>query len=135
VSWTAVTPAIRPIIAGAWSGSSAGWPTRVVPVPTVSMFVPRRSIWASRPAWEEADRPRTATMAATPIAMPRADSAARSLRVRSPVPSGSPPTRVGHPDGHGLGLSIVRAIAAAHDAELKTRLRPGGGLTIEAHLP
>ena len=39
----------------------------------------------SSPACEEADRPSTATMAATPMAMPRADSTARSLRVRSPT--------------------------------------------------
>jgi signal transduction histidine kinase len=43
--------------------------------------------------------------------------------------------RAGHPDGHGLGLSIVHAIAAAHDAKLETQLRPDGGLIIEAHFP
>jgi signal transduction histidine kinase len=37
--------------------------------------------------------------------------------------------RAGH---HGLGLSIVRAIAAAHDATLAASPRPGGGLRIEA---
>jgi signal transduction histidine kinase len=40
-----------------------------------------------------------------------------------------------HPDGHGLGLSIVRAIATAHDAGLKVRLRPGGGLDVHVHFP
>lgn len=39
--------------------------------------------------------------------------------------------RTAHPDGHGLGLSIVRAIVAAHDAGLKIRLRPGGGLVVQ----
>jgi signal transduction histidine kinase len=43
--------------------------------------------------------------------------------------------RTAHPDGHGLGLSIVRAIAVAHDARLKVLLRPAGGLTIEVHFP
>lgn len=38
--------------------------------------------------------------------------------------------RASHGDGHGLGLSIVSAIAAAHDAELQARARPGGGLQI-----
>ena len=34
-------------------------------------------------------------------------------------------------DGHhGLGLSIVRAIAAAHDARLSAHARPGGGLAV-----
>jgi signal transduction histidine kinase len=40
-----------------------------------------------------------------------------------------------HPDGHGLGLSIVRAIALAHDAGLKVELRPGGGLRVQVHFP
>ena len=39
-------------------------------------------------------------------------------------------------DGHhGLGLSIVRAIANAHDATLTARPRPPGGLTIEVSFP
>jgi signal transduction histidine kinase len=41
--------------------------------------------------------------------------------------------RVSHPDGHGLGLSIVRAIADAHDARLEVCPRPHGGLTITTH--
>jgi signal transduction histidine kinase len=39
-------------------------------------------------------------------------------------------------DGHhGLGLSIVRAIARAHGATLAARPRPQGGLTIEVAFP
>jgi signal transduction histidine kinase len=39
-------------------------------------------------------------------------------------------------DGHhGLGLSIVRAIATAHDADLTARARPGGGLVVEVSFP
>jgi signal transduction histidine kinase len=38
-------------------------------------------------------------------------------------------------DGHGLGLSIVRAITAAHDAALTVRPRPGGGLAIVVAFP
>ena len=39
-------------------------------------------------------------------------------------------------DGHhGLGLSIVRAIAAAHDATLTAHARPGGGLVVEVSFP
>jgi signal transduction histidine kinase len=33
--------------------------------------------------------------------------------------------------GHGLGLSIVRAIAAAHSATIEARVRPAGGLTVD----
>jgi signal transduction histidine kinase len=44
-------------------------------------------------------------------------------------------SRSTHPDGHGLGLSIVRAIATAHDAVLGVRLRPAGGLDIEIRFP
>ncbi len=37
--------------------------------------------------------------------------------------------------GHGLGLSIVRAIATAHAATITAQPRPGGGLTIEVTFP
>src|SRR5262245_58302825 len=38
--------------------------------------------------------------------------------------------RTGKGDGHGLGLSIVAAIANAHDADLTAVARPSGGLDI-----
>jgi signal transduction histidine kinase len=45
-------------------------------------------------------------------------------------------TRTARREGsHGLGLSIVRAIAGAHDATLAARPRPGGGLSIEVTFP
>jgi signal transduction histidine kinase len=37
--------------------------------------------------------------------------------------------------GHGLGLSIVAAIAAAHDADLHIQARPAGGLDIIVRFP
>ncbi|WP_324612823.1 sensor histidine kinase [Streptomyces specialis] len=37
--------------------------------------------------------------------------------------------------GAGLGLSIVRAVARAHDGDVTARPRPGGGLTVTATLP
>ncbi|MEO3874996.1 ATP-binding protein [Nonomuraea sp. B12E4] len=40
--------------------------------------------------------------------------------------------RSGH---HGLGLSIVRSIANAHDARLTPSARPGGGLVVEVSFP
>jgi signal transduction histidine kinase len=43
--------------------------------------------------------------------------------------------RTSHPDGHGLGLSIVRAIATAHNARLELQPGPDGGLTVTAHFP
>ena len=43
--------------------------------------------------------------------------------------------RTHHDGGHGLGLSIVRAIADAHHAELSARPRPQGGLTIDVSFP
>jgi signal transduction histidine kinase len=43
--------------------------------------------------------------------------------------------RTRHNSGHGLGLSIVQAIANAHLAELNARARPEGGLTIEVSFP
>ncbi|WP_329255885.1 HAMP domain-containing histidine kinase [Actinoallomurus sp. NBC_01490] len=44
--------------------------------------------------------------------------------------------RTARNDGHhGLGLSIVRAIATAHDATVTARARPDGGLVVEVAFP
>ncbi len=43
--------------------------------------------------------------------------------------------RIGHRDGHGLGLSIVHAIATAHAATVTLRAQPNGGLEVEARFP
>jgi signal transduction histidine kinase len=45
------------------------------------------------------------------------------------------PDRTSHDEGLGLGLSIVQAIADAHDAALTLRPKPGGGLHIEVRFP
>ena len=43
--------------------------------------------------------------------------------------------RTGHGDGHGLGLSIVYAIATAHEASLTVNPQPAGGLHTEVRFP
>jgi signal transduction histidine kinase len=43
--------------------------------------------------------------------------------------------RIADDGHHGLGLSIVRAIAAAHGATLTAQPRPEGGLTVEVAFP
>jgi signal transduction histidine kinase len=43
--------------------------------------------------------------------------------------------RTGSQNGHGLGLSIVAAIAAAHDGRLDLRARAEGGLRVQITLP
>jgi hypothetical protein len=43
--------------------------------------------------------------------------------------------RAGRGDGHGLGLSIVAAITAAHHGSLQLQAPAGGGLHIEVALP
>jgi len=43
--------------------------------------------------------------------------------------------RANYKDGHGLGLSIVRAIATAHDATITARPMPGGGLSVSVIFP
>jgi signal transduction histidine kinase len=43
--------------------------------------------------------------------------------------------RTGSPDGSGLGLSIVAAVAAAHGGRLDLRARPEGGLRLTVELP
>lgn len=44
-------------------------------------------------------------------------------------------TRLGGHDGQGIGLSIVAAIAAAHDADLHAEPLPEGGLEIRVDFP
>ncbi len=60
-------------------GRTSLLPRKLVPGETVSRLVPSASIVASSLAWLEADTPTTATIAPIPIAIPSADSAARSL--------------------------------------------------------
>lgn len=45
------------------------------------------------------------------------------------------PQRTHHKNGHGLGLSIVRAIAIAHHATVNARSLPEGGLSVEVVFP
>lgn len=45
------------------------------------------------------------------------------------------PGRLHHRDGHGLGLSIVRAVADAHGAAITAGPAVGGGLSIEVVFP
>jgi signal transduction histidine kinase len=45
------------------------------------------------------------------------------------------PRRAGHNNGHGLGLSIVQAIATAHGAFVSAQAPPSGGLLIEVTFP
>jgi signal transduction histidine kinase len=43
--------------------------------------------------------------------------------------------RTHHKNGHGLGLSIVRAIATAHDATITAHPEPEGGLSVTVTFP
>jgi hypothetical protein len=91
---TLVTPGSRSIMPGAVTGSSTVAQEKVCPLVTVSRLVPSLAISLSSPARRR--RPRTAAIAPVPIAMPRADGAARSLRVRRlghQRPLWSPPSR------------------------------------------
>src|SRR5262245_46838206 len=97
---------MRPIIPGAARGNSALLPKNVCPAVTVSRLVPSLSISASSPAWDEEERPRTATIAATPIAIPSADSAARMRRVRRPTLA----TRARSPGWSRFGASEAIAL-------------------------
>jgi signal transduction histidine kinase len=45
------------------------------------------------------------------------------------------PRRANYKDGHGLGLSIVRAIATAHDATITAHPIPDGGLSVSVIFP
>ncbi len=89
------------------SGRTSLAPKKVVPGETVRRLVPSASIVASRFAWLDDETPTTATIAPIPIAIPSADSAARSFRVRSPW-SATPNSSCGGSravsDRHGVGV-------------------------------
>jgi hypothetical protein len=70
---------------GAESDSGTFVPLKFWPVVTSRRLVPSVLISVSRPAWLEDEMPRTATIAATPIAIPSAESAERNRRVRTPM--------------------------------------------------
>ncbi|MGH2903836.1 MAG: sensor histidine kinase [Solirubrobacteraceae bacterium] len=44
-------------------------------------------------------------------------------------------TRTNQGDGHGLGLSIVHAIASTHGATVSTQAQPHGGLVVQVRFP
>ncbi|MEV6110025.1 HAMP domain-containing sensor histidine kinase [Streptomyces sp. NPDC051940] len=54
-------------------------------------------------------------------------------RLFQPFQRGEP--RAARPEGHGLGLSIVAAIAEAHEADVKAVPRPRGGLDVTVRFP
>ncbi|HEV7932144.1 MAG TPA: ATP-binding protein [Actinomadura sp.] len=43
--------------------------------------------------------------------------------------------RIGSSQGAGLGLSIVRAVVAAHDGRIEAAPRRGGGLVVTLRFP
>jgi signal transduction histidine kinase len=45
------------------------------------------------------------------------------------------PERTDHTDGHGLGFSIIHAIATAHGATVAVRAQPDGGLAVAVRFP
>ena len=83
----------------------------------------------------------TAPLRSRPVPRPTAlafRSATQDASSRSPKSNGcsnpsdgSATQRVGTGDGHGLGLTIVKSIATAHDATLTARPGPQGGLHIQ----
>src|SRR5579862_6783741 len=83
------------------AGSSDGWPNALLPAWTLSRL-PSWPSSLSRPDFDDWEMPSTPTMAAIPMLMPRADSVARTRRVRSP----RLPTRIGsRPDSRDPPVS------------------------------
>ena len=107
---------------------------------TVSRFVPSASSWASRSARPDAEMPSTATSAAMPMAMPRAVSAVRSRRVRSPTAparstsrgaagsaaaSGPAPAASGRRHEHVRHPATATRLVVADDPPVEQRHAPG----------
>src|SRR6516165_5254981 len=112
-----VTGPMRAILEGAAYGSSAVWPNTLWPLVTLSRFVPSAAISAFTPAAEDDDRPSTATIAATPMAMPREDRAARKRRVRRPTLA----TRNRSPGDKFFGASVRPFLMAGFHSRRRRR--------------
>ncbi len=63
------------------------------------------------------------------------DASTSRAGVRSPATARLGAARTDQGEGSGLGLSIARAIALAHGAEVDARALPEGGLDVEARFP
>ena len=96
-------------------GSCAVPPIRLSPVSTVSRLVPRRSISASSPAWLDAERPRTATIARDADG----DAERRQRGPQPPGPQADARHRAGRRPGAAGGASVV-----AHGRRLLVRDDP-----------
>src|SRR5580704_14007381 len=83
ISVALVTGPMRDTMPSAVTGSSADWPRPVFWGCTL-IRLPSWPSSFSRPVLEDWEMPSTPTMAAMPMLMPRADSAARTRRLRSP---------------------------------------------------
>src|SRR5579859_5162101 len=83
ISVALVTGPMREIMPSAVTGSSAGWPRPVFWTCTL-IRLPSWPSSFSRPVLDDWEMPSTPTMAAMPMLMPSADSAARTRRLRSP---------------------------------------------------
>src|SRR5580692_10006654 len=83
ISDTSVTGPMRDTMPSDMVGSSVGWPKAVLWGCTVSRLPSWPSSF-SRPVFDDWEMPSTPTMAAMPMLMPSADSAARTRRLRSP---------------------------------------------------
>src|SRR5580692_13147274 len=83
ISDTPVTGPMRDTMPSAVTGSSVGWPKPVLCGCTV-IRLPSWPSSFSRPVFDDWEMPSTPTMAAMPILMPSADSAARTRRLRNP---------------------------------------------------
>src|SRR6202034_1082651 len=104
---TLVTGPMRDTMPSAVVGSSVGCPKAVL----CGCTVRRLPSWpnsCSRPAFDDWEMPRTPTMAAMPMLMPRADSNARTRRLRSPrLPTRSKSRRVSREAASRTGRRIT----------------------------
>jgi signal transduction histidine kinase len=88
--------------------------------------VPGGQAWVSCASTPGGVQVRVANTGA-PLDPDRLDELFEPFRRGTPTP--------GSPDGNGLGLSIVRAVAVAHGGTAMARAREGGGLLVVATLP
>jgi hypothetical protein len=131
VSATSVTGSIRAIIARRDERQLGGLAGEALAVGDGQQVGAELVDLASSPAWLEEERPSTATIAATPIAIPSAESAARSRRVRSPTLA----TRARSEAKRGEVASPAAFVVAVACAEPPTKLAPAPAAPEAPELP
>ena len=117
-------PMRRSMVSAVVGKAASSFPMKPPPASTTSRLVPSLSSAWSRLALDDSEMPSTDTMAAMPMAMPSADSEARSRRLRSPMDA----TRSRSPGFSELGARLAARLVATEPSPVGGPGTAGAGV-------